>query len=220
MDRPSLDPRHGIPRFRPSLGVRRLIWRARRPAAAILSAVAVLMVAQVLRSPGPPRTAVVVAADDLPAGTVLTADDLTTRALTTATLPTGTHTASDGLIGSRTAVPLPAGLPLVDGLLIGPDATVTGPPGTVVVPARFADPAAAALLAAGRRIDVVAVDPGSAPRTVATGALVLAAPETSATDTSGSVDSPGPVLLAVDPEQAVDLSAASTSHALAAVLVE
>jgi hypothetical protein len=93
---------------------------------------------------------------------------------------------ASALIGRRLAVDVPAGLPLVPGLLVDPSATP--PAGTVVVPVRFADPAIAALLAPGTRVDVVAaptVD-GAAPERVARDALVLSGPGCTVGDGAGS----------------------------------
>ncbi|WP_263117800.1 SAF domain-containing protein [Cellulomonas sp. RIT-PI-Y] len=199
---------------------RLLLWRLRRPTAAVLTAVAAVLTVQAVRSPGPPNTPVLVAARDLPAGTTLAAEDLDLRALPTAALPAGSSADRTALTGARTAVALPTGLPVVPSLLT--DTLATGPPGTVVVPVRFADDATAALLAPGRRIDVVSAPLGAAPTTVATGALVLTAadPGSDGGLLGGTGDGAGPLLLAVDPAEAVQLSAASASSGLSAILVE
>lgn len=199
---------------------RLLLWRLRRPAAAVLTAGAAALTVQAVRSPGPPTTPVLVAARDLPAGTALAAEDLDLRALPTATLPAGSSADPTALIGARTAVALPTGLPVVPSLLT--DTLATGPPGTVVVPVRFADDATAVLLTPGRRIDVVSAPLGAVPTTVATGALVLTAadPGSDGGLLGGAGDGAGPLLLAVDPAEAVQLSAASASSGLSAILVE
>lgn len=200
--------------------MRLALWRLRRPAAAVCAALAALLALQVLRSPGPPTADVLVAARDLPAGSTLVAGDLTTRALPRSAVPEGSTEDASGLVGSRTAVAVPAGLPLVPGLLT--DSTATGPPGTVVVPVRFADDSTAVLLTPGRRIDVVSAPLGGEPHTVATGALVLTAADPGSTGglLGGSDPATGPLLLAVDPADAVGLSAASASTGLSAILVE
>ncbi|WP_169164565.1 SAF domain-containing protein [Cellulomonas taurus] len=203
-------------RLPPSL--RRLLWRGRRPAAALCLALAALLLVQAIRSPGPPTSTVLVAARDIPLGSTVGVDDLARRPLPTGTLPDGVTDDDTTLLGARTAVEIPAGLPLVAALLA--DTLDTGPPGTVTVPVRFADASTVGYLMPGRRVDVVSTMPDSGAVTVATGALVLSRPGSDDTDppTRGSDD--GVVLLAVDPDQAVQLSAASASTGLSAILVE
>ncbi len=199
--------------------LRRLLWRGRRPAAALCLALAAVLTVQAVRSPGPATSTVLVAAHDIPLGSVLTDGDLARRPLPTSALPDGVTADSATLVGARTAVTVPTGLPLVEALLA--DALSTGPPGTVVVPVRFADSATTGYLVPGRRIDVVSTSLDAAATTVAAGALVLSRPEP---DDTGPLahrsDEDGSVLLAVDPGQAVQLSAASASTGLSAILVE
>jgi pilus assembly protein CpaB len=92
----------------------------------------------------------------------------------TATLPDAdSQGLLDGLLGGRLAVAVPEGFPLVTSLLTDP--ATEAPAGTVVVPVRFGDPALAALLVPGTRVDVVAASvlDGVEPERVAAGALVL-----------------------------------------------
>lgn len=204
--------------------LRRWCWRLRRPAAALCAAAAVLVTIAELRSPGPATTPILVAAHDIAAGTALTDDDLALVNLPVGTVPDGSATSTDGFLGAITAIAIPAGLSLVPDLL-APELS-TPPTGAVVVPVRFADDALTTLLIPGMRLDVVATELGSEPRRVATAALVLA-PAT-ASDAQGGhgllstgADATGsPVLLAVDPSQAVDLSAASAAAGLTAILVD
>ena|GEM_PF-212695 len=132
------------------------------------------------------------------------------------------------LAGRRLAVAVPAGLPLVAGLLV--DDTATGPPGTVVVPVRFADAGVADVLAPGMRVDVVAaaLHEGDEATRLARAAVVLARPGGDADDggSGGGLLGGGatttdstPVLLAVDPEESVALSGAAASRVLSAVIV-
>lgn len=212
-----------LPRIAPitlPLAMRRLLWRLRRPVAALCAGLAAVAAVQALRSPGPPTSTVMVAARDLDAGSMLDDADLAPREYPTALLPAGVTATTDDLSGRRVAVDIPAGLPLVTGQLTSPSAT--GPPGTVVVPIRFADDALSVVLAPGRRIDVVAIAAGQEPRTVARAALVLSTweDEVDSGGLLGGTDSTGPVLLAVDPDEAVQLSAASASSGLTAILVE
>lgn len=209
-----------LPSITLPLSLRRLLWRLRRPAAALCVGLAAAAAVQAVRSPGPPTSTVLVAAHDLRAGSTLDDADLTPREYPTALLPVGATATIDDLTGHRATVDIPAGLPLVTGQLTSPD--VTGPPGTVVVPIRFADDALSGVVTAGRRVDVVATAVGQEPRTVAHAALVLSTLDGQADSGGllGDTDSSGPVLLAVDPEEAVQLSAASASSGLTAIVVE
>jgi pilus assembly protein CpaB len=199
--------------------LRRLLWRGRRPAAALCLALAALLLVQAIRSPGPPTSTVLVAARDIPLGSTVSVEDLARRPLPTGTLPDGVTDDDTTLLGARTAVEIPAGLPLVAALLA--DTLDTGPPGTVTVPVRFTDASTVAYLMPGRQVDVVSTMPDSGAVTVATGALVLSRPGSDDTDPSArGSDDGGVVLLAVDPDQAVQLSAASASTGLSAILVE
>ncbi|RMI03585.1 SAF domain-containing protein [Cellulomonas triticagri] len=131
------------------------------------------------------------------------------------------------LLGRRAAVDVPAGLPLVPGLLVATDADP--PAGTVVVPVRFADPGVAAVLRPGVRVDVVAapLTDGAEPERVAQGATVLARPAATPPEGSGddtaalarSGDEDVPVLLAVTPDESVHLGGSAGSRVLGAVIV-
>lgn len=206
-----------------SLRLRATVWRARRPAAVLCTALAVAAALTALRPPGPATRAVVVTTNDLAAGVTLAAGDLALRELPVRALPDRTVPDVAAVTGSRLAVPLPSGTVLVDGLVAG--SQHAGPPGTVVVPVRFADTAVADLLTPGTVVDVVASTVGAAPVTVAQDALVLPGPGAQdegggllggASGTTQSV----PVLLAVDPDHAVALSGAASTAGLSAVIVE
>lgn len=205
-----------------SLRLRATMWRARRPVAILCAALAVAAALTALRPPGPATRAVVVTTTDLTAGATLTAGDLALRDLPVQALPDRTVDDLQAVTGSRLAVPLPAGAVLVDGLVAG--SQDAGPPGTVVVPVRFADSAVADLLTPGTVVDVVASTVGAGPATVAQDALVLPGP--GAQDEGGllggapSTAQSAPVLLAVDPGQAVALSGAASTSSLSAVIVE
>jgi hypothetical protein len=97
---------------------------------------------------------------------------------------------------------------------------------------RFADTGVAAVLRPGMRVDVVAaaVLDGAEPVRLARDAVVLAQPGASAPDDpegagglfgggeTGSGE-PAPVLLAVTPDESVELGGATGSRALGAVIV-
>lgn len=195
--------------------MRVLLWRARLPVAALLLGLACAVVVTELR-PAPAQTSpVTVAADPLIAGHVLVASDLRRADMPSALVPSGAPTAAEPLVGQTLAVGVPAGLPLVDGVLVHD--LVTGPPGTVVAAVRLADPAIASLLAAGTRIDVLAAaDDGGTGRALARGALVLASPGRTGHEAE---DTSPPVLIAVDPAEAAALAGAGPSALLSAVIV-
>lgn len=212
--------------------LRVLAWRVRRPLAALCAGVAVLLAVERVGPPDPPTVEVPVAARDLTAGSVLAPEDVTTHAVPEALVPAGTPPDAADVLGRRTAVAVPAGLPLVAELLAGE--TTAPPEGTVVVPVRFADAGVAAVLRPGMRVDVVAAAPveGAEPERLARDALVLAG--TGAGDDAeraGAGTSTGllggtapsaqdvPVLLAVTPADSLALGGAATSRVLGAVIV-
>src|SRR5690349_5352246 len=89
--------------------VRRALLARRRLLAALLAAVAVGTGLQAARATPPAQVQVLVAARDLPAGTVVGADDLTGAAYTPGSVPTGLATDA---VGRTLAAPLRAGEPL------------------------------------------------------------------------------------------------------------
>ncbi|NHT18828.1 flagellar biosynthesis protein FlgA [Cellulomonas sp. IC4_254] len=229
-----------------------LTWRARRPLAALCAGLAALVAVGLLRPADPPTARVPVAARDLALGAVLAAGDVRLTDVPLALVPAHLvdpdpdpgatrgraapddagpgGSAVEALVGRRLAVAVPAGLPLVVGLLV--DDAAAGPPGTVVVPVRFADAGVADVLTPGMRVDVVAaaLHDGDEATRLARAAVVLARPGADAgTGSSGSgggllgggatASESAPVLLAVDPEESVALSGAAASRVLSAVIV-
>jgi len=166
--------------------LRRAVLARRRPFAAVLAAVAVAAGLQAARAEPPARVAVLVAARDLPSGTVLEADDVRRVGFASGSVPSGLATEA---VGRTLAAPLRSGEPLTDVRLVGP-ALTDGYPGLVAVPVRLPDSGMAGLLTVGDRIDLVAADPQHPTASVvATDLPVLALPdappETGATGLSG-----------------------------------
>lgn len=163
------------------LGLRVLAWRLRRAAAAVLVVLAACLVARQAAPPPPDTTDVVVAAADLTAGQVLAREDLRTVRLPSDLVPVGAVGKVAALEGRSAVVDVPAGLPLVNGVLDADRFGISAPVGTVAVPIRLADAAVAALLRPGDRIDLVAPgdaspdpgDPAAAPTVLARAAVVL-----------------------------------------------
>ncbi|MET0788545.1 MAG: SAF domain-containing protein [Cellulomonas sp.] len=153
--------------------VRRAVLRRRRVLAAALTAVAVAAGLHSVTAPPPPRIDVLVAARDLPGGTVLGPGDLTSAPFAPGSVPDDLATST---AGRTLAAPLRRGEPVTDVRLVGPG-LADGHPGLTAVPVRLPDAGMVGLLAAGDRIDLVAADPeGSGARVVAGGVPVLAVP--------------------------------------------
>jgi pilus assembly protein CpaB len=203
-----------MPRFRRP---RSPVHLARQVAAGVLTVLALVLA--VRPSPAPAASdadtvPVVVSARDLPAGTVLTAADLTIAGYPAAVIPAGVVDDPHGLLHRVLAGGMRAREPVTDARLVGAGVTALLPPGQVAAPVRLADLAVAALVRTGDRVDVLAttIDAASA-EVIAEGALVVA--------TTGAADdrsATGLLLLAVDPETAARLAAAATSATLTVTL--
>lgn len=182
--------------------------RHRALLAAGLTAAAVATALPVLAPSPAPTATVVTAGHDLMPGQVLTSGDLRTVALPRATAPDGVVADASTLVGRSVAGPVRRGEPLTDVRMLG-SGLVHGTD-VVATPVRLADPAGAALLHAGDRVDVLAVPTdGTADtaRTVATGLAVLSVP--TADDGDGAL-----VVLATTPEVAARLAAATVGSRL------
>lgn len=164
-------------------------------------------------SPAPAAVRVTVAATDLPAGTVLTADHLAVARLPPEFAPTGTSADPGALVGRVLAGAARAAEPITDARLVGPGLTALLPDGQVAAPVRLADLAVAALVRTGDRVDVLATPPGS-PRAdvVAAAAVVLAAAAPAPPDQADPAA--GLLLIAVDGATAARLAAAATTATL------
>lgn len=145
--------------------------RARRALAAALAAIAVaLLVQAALGRPDPADVAVVVPARDLPVGTTLSTGDVELRHLPPGAVPAGVLTSVTEVVGGRTAVPLVSGRAVVLSDLRA-SALLDGlPEGSVAAYLPLDEPAVAALLIPGDRIDVHSPVDGSV---VVPAALVL-----------------------------------------------
>jgi Flp pilus assembly protein CpaB len=153
---------------------------------------------------------VVVAAHDLPAGSRLGEDDLTTAEFRPGTEPSGLVGDPSGL---TLATSLRRGEPVTDARVLGPSLT-DGHPGMVATPVRLPDTAMATLLRVGERVDVLAADPQGGPtQTLAESALVLALPAPVADAVADSL--PGRlVVLGLEAAEVADVAGASVTHYL------
>lgn len=189
----------------------------RRIAAGLLAVSALVLAVRPDPAParaGPERVPVVVAARDLPSGTVLGVADVAVARWPAAIRPAGTARAAAELDGRVLAGAVRGGEPLTDVRLVGTGLTDLLPPGLVAAPVRLADLAVSGLVAAGDRVDVLAAAPEAGQaEVVAAGALVLAAPAAAPRD--GAADpAAGLLLLAVEPATAARLAAAATTATL------
>lgn len=188
--------------------VRRRVLARRRLLAALLVAVAVAAGVRAATAPPPPSVPVLTAARDLPAGSVLAADDLVTVAYAAGTRPTGATADAGTVLGETLAAPMRRGEPVTDVRLVGPALTAPDPD-RQAVPVRLPDAAAVALLRPGDRVDLVATDPeGAGSRLVVAGVPVLAVPPPAAGE--GTAGQPGAlVVLGVPPASVTEVSDAA-----------
>lgn len=161
--------------------LRRAILARRRPLAALLVALAVLVALRTTVGPGPPTVEVPVAAHDLAAGSRLTAQDVSMTSWPADLVPDGLIAATAGQV---LAAPLRKGEPITDRRFIG-SSLADAHPELTVLPLRLPDPAVVELLRVGDRIDLSSVDPETGEAAVlATDVLVLAIPPPATTDST------------------------------------
>lgn len=203
-----------MPRFRRP---RSPVHLARQLAAAALTVLALVLALRPAPAPAAPHAdatvPVVVAARDLPPGTVLTRADLTTASYASDAAPLGVVADPQRLLHRILAGGVRTREPLTDARLVGPGVTALLPAGQVAAPVRLADLAVAALVHTGDRVDVLAtVADAPSAEVIAEGALVVATTE--ADEQSGA----GLLLLAVDQATAARLAAAATAATLTVTL--
>lgn len=159
--------------------LRRAVLARRRPLAALLVALAVLVGLRSTVGPGPPTVVVPVAAQDLSAGQRLTSDDVSMVRWPADLAPDGV---TGSFAGDVLAAPVRRGEAITDLRFIGSDLARAHPELTVL-PLRLPDPAVVELLRVGDRLDLSAVDPESGGAAeLATDVLVLAIPPPGDTD--------------------------------------
>ncbi len=183
----------------------------RRPLAAIAAALAVLTGVSAALPEGPSTVAVVVAADQLRAGTVLGAADVSVRQVVADDAPAGAVADPGELLGRTLAGPVAEGQMLTALALVTARTTTTA--GQVVAPVRLADSGLGALLHPGDLVDVIAADSqGGEARVVARAVRVVTVPvvdETSSAEASGAL-----VLVQVAAGVAPELAQAAASGTL------
>ncbi|TNY37300.1 SAF domain-containing protein [Thermomonospora catenispora] len=149
-DRTAPSPASGVSRWS-----RRLL-RHRRPVAAALAALSVLLTVAAVRPADPDGVRVLVAARDLPAGATLQPGDLRPAVLPAAAVP-------DGAIrrrakGRTLAGPMRRGEVLTDVRTVGRRLLAGYGPDVVATPIRPADPGTVRLVRPGDRVDVLSSD--------------------------------------------------------------
>jgi Flp pilus assembly protein CpaB len=193
--------------------VRRVLRRRRRLLAALLTAAAVLVGLQAAAPATAPGTPVLVAADDLPAGTVLAPHHLAWTEFTPDSVPAGVVRHVADAVGRTATGPVRAGEPITDVRLLA-GSLLAGHAGRVAVPVRIGDPGAVELLRVGDTVDVLAAGGEGPAVTVARDAAVLALPRARETLTASG----GLVVLAVPEDTARDLAGAGVDGYLSVVL--
>lgn len=159
---------------------------ARRAAAAAL--VVLAGVAAVRSDPHGDQADIVVTARDLSPGSELTATDVRLEKRTAATVPDGSKTSVDDVVGATLAGPARRGEVLTDVRLLGPRlAKQAAGPDARIVPLHLADTALLDLVRTGDVVDVLAAsDDDADPRVVATEAIVVLVSEKQKSTGAGS----------------------------------
>lgn len=161
--------------------LRRAILARRRPLAALLVALAVLIGLRTTVGPGPPTVEVPVAARDLAAGALVTSQDVSLTRWPADLAPDGLTSTVTGRV---LAAPLRRGEAITDLRFIGSELAGAHPELTVM-PLRLPDPAVVELLRVGDRVDLSAVDPETGEsEELANEVLVLAIPPAGNADSS------------------------------------
>ena len=198
------------------LAARRALTRHRVWLAAGLAAAAVAAGLSAVAPAAEPGVTVLTAARDLAPGAPLDGDDLIAAVLPRAVVPTGVLLEPAAAVGRLLAGPVRQGEALTDARLLGAGLLPPGTDDQVAVPVRVAEPATAALVRAGDRVDVLSASPegGVAAGLVATALQVLAVP--------GLQDAPGEgalLVLAVDRPTAARLAAAAVTGRLSVAVL-
>ena len=198
------------------------LWRWRLPLAVTLTATALAGLAHELR-PAPAGTVrITVSARPLAAGATLGRSDLASIDVPEVAAPRDARVEPATLVGRTAAVDLPAGVPLVDGML---GSALRGPAGTVVAVVRLGDARTAELLRPGDHVDLLAPSSTGGPgREVTHRSLVLPATgrdreQGGLCAVGGDGSGGGTVVLAVTADEALALPDSSASAGMVAVVV-
>lgn len=191
------------------LDLRRALARYRVLLSAGLAAAAVAAGLSAVAPAAAAGVPVVTAARDLSPGAPLGAGDLVVTSLPAAAVPDGALSQTSNVVGRLVAGAVRRGEALTDVRLLG--AALVSGDSQVAVPVRVAEPATAALVRAGDRVDVLSAAPegGAAARLVASGLAVLAVPPLGDGNGEGAL-----LVLAADRPTAARLAAAAVTGRL------
>lgn len=187
---------------------RAVLWH-RRLLAAGLAAAAVALAIHAAEAE-PETVPMVVAARELPGGSLLQRSDLVTIDVLPASVPAGAVASIDAAVGRLLAGPARRGEPVTDARLVGPCLVQGWGDDLLAVPVRIADPGAVSIARPGELVDLIAapVDGQGGAGPIATGVPVLAVPA----DTDGGLHADGALLVvAVTAAQAADLAEAAVT---------
>lgn len=182
---------------------------ARRVAAGAL--VLLAAVAALRSDPRGEQAHIVVAARDLSPGIELTGEDVRLETRAAATVPDGSQSSVDSVVGSTLAGPARRGEVLTDVRLLGPRlAQSAAGPDARIVPLHLADSALLDLIRPGDVVDVLAAsDADTDPRVVATDAVVALVSEKQKVPGAGG---DRVVLVALPAHAANDVAGATLTH--------
>lgn len=215
-------------RARGGLGQRLFTWlgRNRRLAIALLLCLAAGITVHQLTPPPADTVSVVAAARDLPAGTALSATDLTAVKIPPGMLTGGSLRNASDAAGKQLAAPLRRGQLLTDSQLLGPGLLAGTPPGSAAVPLRMADPSSIQLVSPGQLVNVVLTGANGYDQQSPSEVLASSVPVLWTSGQGGKTgqwlgagETDGLIVVAAAPEQAARLAGASTQGKLFFVLV-
>lgn len=157
--------------------------------------------------PSTPGNPVVVARRDLAGGSVLTAADLSTATLPSASTASHSWSSPDPLVGRRIAAPMRRGEILTDFRLLEPALLDGYDKGLVLATIRIAEPTQLVAVRVGDHVDVVGTDPEdeSASTVIARRAVIVSLPRPDDRDEASAVA----VSLAVSESVGLKLATAS-----------
>lgn len=216
------------PRTRRGRGQRLFSWlgRNRRLAIALLLCIAAGITVHQLTPPPADTVPVLAAARDLPAGTALSATDVTAVKIPPGMLTGGSLAHSSEAAGKQLAAPLRKGQLLTDSQLLGPGLLTGTPPGSAAVPLRMADPSSIQLVSPGQLVNVVLTGANGYDQQSPSEVLASSVPVLWTSGQGGKTgqwlgagETDGLIVVAAAPEQAARLAGASTQGKLFFVLV-
>lgn len=161
-----------------------------------------------------------VAAHDLAGGATIGSADLRREQFTPESVPADRIRGPADVVGRTLAVPVGSGSPLSRSAVLGRH-WLAGRPGLAAVPVRLTDPAVAALLHPGDRVELVESTSGNGSNAgeadISTPATVLVVPELSQNPENGDSLQGRLVVMGVPSEAADTIAAASLSRVVSVV---